>query len=106
MGVTGEDQTGQRLHDRATRGHTLTRDEDAQLDAWYASQDAAEAATLRIESAPADLHDLQAAVEHTISRIVATSGQVQELEAQNSSLRAEIADLQQRLRRRRSTPAP
>lgn len=94
----GDEHRLRELHDRATRGHTLTRDEDAQLDAWYAAQDAVEAATLRSVTAPADLHDLQAGVEHVLVRLITTSHQIQELATQNANLRAEIADLQQRVR--------
>ncbi len=35
-----------RLHDKATRGGTLSAAERKRLDAWYAGQDAAEQALL------------------------------------------------------------
>lgn len=103
--MTGDAPQMKQLHDRATRGHTLTADEQAQLDAWYAAQDAAEAATLGVATLPDDLRDLQAGVEQAIARILSTSRQIQELTAQNTRLRSEIADLQQRLRHLPSTHA-
>lgn len=38
--VTGANVTGRQLHDRATRGDTLTEAEQASLAAWYEQQDA------------------------------------------------------------------
>ncbi|GAB4446592.1 MAG: hypothetical protein OHK0015_50070 [Chloroflexi bacterium OHK40] len=96
--MTGDTLQMKQLHARALRGHALTADEQAQLDAWYSAQDATEAATLGVATMPDDLRDLQAGVEQAIARIVSTSHQIQELTAQNTRLRSEIADLQQRLR--------
>ena len=44
---------GQRLHDRATRGESLSADEQVQLREWYALQDHAEAARLAVLVEPA-----------------------------------------------------
>lgn len=103
--MTGDELQMRALHDRATRGHTLTADEQAQLDAWYAVQDAAETVMLGDLSAPDDLRDLQAGVEQAITHILATSRQIRELDAQNTGLRFEIAKLQQRLHRLPSSHA-
>ena len=40
----GADNDGAQLHDKATRGVTLSAAEQERLDAWYADQDAAEQA--------------------------------------------------------------
>ncbi|NJN19107.1 MAG: hypothetical protein HC822_24065 [Oscillochloris sp.] len=103
--MTGDELQMRALHDRATRGHTLTADEQAQLDAWYAVQDAAETVMLGNLSAPDDLRDLQAGVEQAITHILATSSRIRELDAQNTGLRFEIAELQQRLHRLPSSHA-
>lgn len=56
------------LHDRATRGHALSAEEHAQLDAWYAAQDAAEASAIgrlgRCAMSPSLLDRLFAEIEH------------------------------------------
>ena len=93
------------LHDRATRGVPLSGEEQAELTAWYAVQDAAESALLGTDSAPVDLRNLQAQIDTAISQLLATSRQIQELSSQNTALRAEIADLQERLRRHPTTHA-
>ncbi len=62
--MIGDEPQMKQLHDRATRGHTLTADEQAQLDAWYAAQDVDEAAMLSVATMPDDLRDLQSGVEH------------------------------------------
>jgi hypothetical protein len=103
--MIGDEPQMKQLHDRATRGHTLTADEQAQLDAWYAAQDVDEAAMLSVATMPDDLRDLQSGVEHVIARILSTSRQIQELTAQNTCLRDEVVDLQQRLRHLPSTHA-
>ena len=42
----GGDDLAQRLHDTATRGGSLSAEEQALLEAWYAGQDREEAAAL------------------------------------------------------------
>ena len=42
--MTENDKSARQLHDKATRGGTLTDAERARLGAWYEQQDAAEAA--------------------------------------------------------------
>ena len=44
--VAGANESGRQLHDRATRGDTLTEAEEAILAAWYEHQDAEEGAML------------------------------------------------------------
>ncbi len=40
------DNIAQQLHDKLTRGESLSAEEQATLDAWYAAQDEAESHTL------------------------------------------------------------
>lgn len=88
----------QTLHDRATRGHTLTSDEQSVLDAWYAARDADEIAVLGSFVALDDLRALEAGVARVLDRIIETARAIQEVTLQNTRLRAEIGELQQRLR--------
>jgi hypothetical protein len=79
------------LHDKATRGASLTGEEQAQLEAWYAEQDQAESEGLGLTHVSPRLAPLQAQVETTLTQ------RIQELTAQNETLRREIAALQHQL---------
>ena len=46
------DEIGQKLHDRATRGETLTAEEQEQLRHWYAHHDQEEMAQLQRRARP------------------------------------------------------
>lgn len=88
---------GAQLHDRATRGESLTTEERTRLERWYKEQDEAEAALLaqhRSEThSDAVPNDLQA----TLARIREAAESIESLHKQNVTLRQEIVALQQRL---------
>ncbi len=86
---------GKDLHDRATRGESLSPDEHRQLEAWYAAHDAAEARDL----AAADPQDksLEAQIRATLSQITRVTQQLQDGIAENAALRREIASLRLQL---------
>ncbi len=88
---------GKTLHDQATRGKTRTRAEQADLDAWYARQDAEEDAALARSAAGGNQAELRALVEQTLFRVAQVTRQIQSQADENERLRAEIAELQQRL---------
>ena len=97
--VMGANATGQQLHDRATRGETLTEAEQGSLASWYERQDAEEAALLGA-SAPmteAALRHLRGEVEAASARMLAATQAIQAQVAENERLRQEIAALTQRL---------
>jgi predicted HD phosphohydrolase len=81
------------LHERATRGETLTPAEQSALQAWYAEQDQAESAML----AGAQTHDatavLQNQVDATLAQVARTTQQSKRLVRENRSLRRENARL-------------
>lgn len=87
------------LHDRATRGGVLSADERAQLQQWYAEQDRAEAEMLARAPAPQTAR-LRAEVVDAFAQLVAVSQQLQSQNAENESLRREIAALELRLAQR------
>ncbi len=86
------DELGKQLHDRATRGHALTAEEQAQLEVWYAAQDRAERAVLRVPK-PDITVSLQAQIDAVLVRLAATTQRIQELTEENKALRREIAVL-------------
>ena len=91
------DELGIQLHDRRTRGQTLTAEEQMQLEAWYQQQDAAEAQQLNHVSTTTEIPDLQAQIEMVLTQLTAAMGRVQQVTAENEALRREISVLQQPL---------
>jgi hypothetical protein len=88
------DFPGQQLHDRATRGDALSKDERTQLDEWYARLDAEEGMIYARAAAPQLQSILQAEIDRTLSQLAAVSQSVQTLTAENAAVRSEIATLQ------------
>ena len=91
------DQLMQQLHDKATRGNLLSAAEQAQLDAWYVAQDAAEGQLLAEILPPQRLADLQADVQAAVTQLRAVTLRIQVLSAQNEAIRQEVTALQQQL---------
>ena len=87
------------LHDRATRGDTLSSEEQAQLAQWYMLQDQAEQGILNEAktSAASDPSDLQAQVTAALQRCITLAQHLQELSNQNEGLRKEIAGLRRQV---------
>lgn len=85
------------LHDKATRGITLSTIEQARLDAWYAQQDQEEDALLTQTSPPHTLVALQTQVDTAVAQLHAVTQRLQELVIHNDTLRRDIAVLQQQL---------
>lgn len=93
---TIQEPAGQELHDRATRGETLTDIEKTTLQAWYDAQDAVESALLQV--APATSPDvLRAEVDAVLVRLQKAAQSLQHLSEENATLRSENATLTRRL---------
>jgi hypothetical protein len=90
-------EVGKNLHDRATRGYTISPDEQRQLEAWYSRLDEEEGRALGLVSASPDLADLRKRVNLTLQGIVSVSKTIQEVQNENTALRREIVELQRRL---------
>jgi hypothetical protein len=91
------DEIGQKLHDRATRGETLSTEEQGLLQRWYAYHDQEEMAQLNAVPAPSRLADLQARVQQATAQVVVQAQRIEALTAENAQLRQEIASLQRLL---------
>lgn len=87
------------LHDRATQGAVLSREEQAQLEQWYAAQDTSEQIMLSGVAAPSTIPDLQTQVAAVLERCVALAQHIQELSNYNDSLRWDVANLRQQVAR-------
>jgi hypothetical protein len=85
------DELGMQLHDRETIGEPLTTQEKAQLEAWYAQKDAAEAAMLKASQVPLpNLVVLQDRVDTAISQLTFSVQQLQQISQENKSLHEEM----------------
>lgn len=87
------------LHDRATRGQSLTAGELSDLEAWYELQDEEEQKTLSTAAArPSDiLSTLREETDAIISHLVITTQRIQTLNEENEVLRRDINELYRRL---------
>ena len=88
-----ENVRAQQLHDKATRGLELTAQEQAELDAWYAAQDAAEQQLLDAKVTTPPLAAIQAQVAAAVTQLNVAIQRVEELMHGNAALREEIATL-------------
>ena len=91
------DEFAQQLHDTASRGGALSSAERAQLDAWLAAQDKAETTLLSPKNGEPAVADLRSQVNSTLERVGAVTRSIQQLTAENDSLRREVAALRDRL---------
>lgn len=96
------DDVGKQLHDRATRGQSLSAEERALLDAWYAHHDEEERKLLVNLPTPSQTNALREQVNATLAQIVEVAQHIQKLNRENDALRDEIALLEQRLIQRAS----
>ncbi|HET8627422.1 MAG TPA: hypothetical protein VFL91_08380 [Thermomicrobiales bacterium] len=88
---------GAQLHDKATRRETLSPEEQARLDAWFAEQDAASAASLAEPAGPQTAAALRDEIAEAAAQLEAAARRIYELASGNATLRDEVAMLQRRL---------
>lgn len=91
------DTLGKQLHNRATRGESLSEEEQAQLDAWYDKQDRKETMVLRRDTPAENQGSLQADIDSVLYRIGHTAKQIQDISQQNEVLREEIMRFRRQL---------
>lgn len=97
------DELGMELHDRYTLDEPLTPQEQAQLEAWYAQKDSAEAALLeKNQPQLPSLTMLQAQLDATLAQLTAVIQRLQQITLENDAIREEIAGLKQQLATPRS----
>jgi len=91
------DDLAKQLHDRETRGQMLPPEERADLDDWYAREDAAESMALGHRAAERTSEALQAEVDGALTQLATVVMRIQEVSSENESLRREIAALHRQL---------
>ena len=99
------DETGRQLHDRATRGETLTTQEQAQLNDWYEAQDRAELDSLDTVNAAKETASLQNQVNSALAQLIVATRRIQEITQENETLRSEISAFRHQLAQQ-SSPQP
>lgn len=92
-----DDAKAKELHDRATRGETLTAADQAHLQAWYDEQDQAELQQLGLSASAADDAELQNQIAAALDQIAAVTSQIQTLAKENETLRHENLTLRRQL---------
>ena len=91
------DDLGMVLHDKATRGMTLSVEEQVQLQTWYDQQDAEEATMYAAVPEVTGVARLQAQIEVTLTQLMTMTRRIQEVMLENKALRQEIEGLRRQL---------
>jgi septal ring factor EnvC (AmiA/AmiB activator) len=86
------------LHDRYTRGETLSEEEQLLLFTWYAKQDESEAQQITTKSVTVSTNSqLQEQIQEAATQLQHISQQIGETTVANESIRREIAVLKDQL---------
>ncbi|MCL4528812.1 MAG: hypothetical protein M1282_05315 [Chloroflexi bacterium] len=91
------DDITRKLHDRSSRGETLSAEEQEQLQDWYASQDTAESKMLGLTTGEKTVASLQAQIDAALAQLTTVAKRIQEVASENETLRREIAALRRQL---------
>ncbi len=91
------DEVGKQLHDKATRGKTLTFKEHKLLERWYDEQDKAESKSLYLSVDVESEQTLQRQIELTLIKIESATDQIHKLANENQSLRNDITRIHRQL---------
>lgn len=93
-----DDELGRQLHDRATRGEELSRENQILLDAWYEAQDRAEMKGLNLAATDeAKTIKLQKEIDSVLIQLRTATKRIQDITRENDVLRQEIARMRQQL---------
>lgn len=92
------DELGRQLHDRATRGEELSKEDQILLDTWYEAQDRAEMKSLNLAATDeAKTTKLQKEIDTVLIQLRTATKRIQEITRENDMLRQEIARMRQQL---------
>lgn len=90
------DEKGRQLHDRFTRGESLTTREKQQLEEWYGRQDQLESEILKSDDA-GGIANLESQIKTTLLQINIASKRIKKVTEENEALRREAARLRKKL---------
>lgn len=97
------DDIARKLHDKSSRGETLSAEEQKELENWYASQDTAESKILGLTTGEKMVASLQAQIDAALAQLTTVAKRIQEVASENETLRREIATLRRQLMLRLGT---
>jgi archaellum component FlaC len=85
------------LHDRATRGESLSKNETAQLAAWYERLDKIESEMLNKNVAQNSLRQRNRQIQTVLSEISEFTSKIQKISLENEKIRRENESLREKL---------
>ena len=91
------DTTAKKLHDKFSRGITLSPNDQKQLDEWYARQDTAESKALKRTSNENNTSLLRKQIDAALQQLTIAAKQLQQVAAENENLRRENGRLRRQL---------
>jgi hypothetical protein len=91
------DELARQLHDNSTRGKLLSVEEHSLLEQWYAVQDQGETQILAKSNDKTRLLRLQTQVDTALTQLMGITKQIQEVMAENKTLKREIIQLHNQL---------
>ncbi len=91
------DEVGKKLHDKATRGVTLSSADQKRLKIWYKDQDDAECESLKLSTSLKSETMLQKEIDSILIKIGAANEEISKLSNHNKLLKKDIFKIQQRL---------
>lgn len=94
------DEIGSQLHDKATRGKSLTSKEHKLLEKWYVEQDNAESKSLNLSVDLKTEHTLKKQIDLILIKIEAATDQIHKLTNENRLLKYDITNSQRQLSER------
>lgn len=94
------DEIGQQLHDKSTRGASLTAREQAQLDEWYREHDNSEGSGLNRSKGESAIAALRTQITEGLAQMQAVAADIQNLAGANETLRREVTALRERMAQR------
>lgn len=92
-----DNRTGQTLHAKASKGESLSSEEQEQLHAWYQEQDDQEAKLLGVKADQESSQNLRIHIQTVLSRIADISMRIQQLISENDRLKSENVVLKKQL---------
>jgi peptidoglycan hydrolase CwlO-like protein len=93
------DEVAKRLHDKATRGISLSAEEQSQLENWYLLQDSFENENYDLPKEDKNLISLQNQIDKAVAQLTTISKRIQKITSENHSLKQEIGILHNKLAR-------
>ena len=91
------DERAERLHDQATRGKTLSPEEQQELQAWYAEQDRAEFEALGFSGHDATIRSLTIQIETAARQLAILTQRIQDISEENERLKRDNAALRHQI---------